>query len=109
MATCHLEPHWGWNEISEVGNVDRVRYAIRGSIPGSSWTFPRAHAPLILPIEERTGGEDLSVCERLKSQGYKLAALDLAVHAGEEHSAWGNQSFRYAKPFDYERYGFERR
>jgi hypothetical protein len=64
-------------------------------------------AGAIMPIDERTGGEDLSVCKRLRDHGYKLAALDLAIHIGEQASAWGNDSWRYAKPFDYQLYGFE--
>lgn len=108
IATCHLEPHWAWNEISEADNAGGQRYVLRASIPGSNWIFHRKIAPLIMPIKEQTGGEDLQVCERLRTSGYKLAALDLAVHIGERQSAWGNESWRYAKPFDYERYGFER-
>ena len=108
MATCHLEPQWSWNTVTETGDAGGQHYAIRKSIPGSNWTFRRENAGLILPIEEQTGGEDLEICNRLKSQGLKLAALDLAAHTGEQHSAWGNESWRYAKPFDYELHGFER-
>jgi len=108
MATCHLEPAWAWNGVTEAGNAGRQRYAIRETVPGSNWTFRRETSGLILPIDNATGGEDLAVCNRLKAAGLKLAALDLAIHTGEQCSIWGNESWRYARPFDYELHGFER-
>jgi len=45
-------------------------------------------------------GEDAEILERLQAQGFKLGALDLAVHIGERQSAWGNQSWTIARPLD---------
>lgn len=107
MASCYLEPSWNWNEITETGYAGGQRYAIRDSIPGSNWSFRASDWTSVYPIEERTGGEDLNICRRLRGQGYKLAALDLVEHIGEQESAWGNESWRYAKPLDKVSLGFE--
>ena len=107
MASCYLEPSWHWNEIEHVNTINGERYAIRTSIPGSNWTFRAADAPLILPISEKTGGEDLEICKRVREQGYRLAALDLVKHTGEKLSAWGNGSWRTAQPLDLPALGFE--
>jgi hypothetical protein len=57
------------------------------------------------PLEHTTGGEDGAACRKLRENGYRLAALDLAEHIGEEQSAWGNMSYRRAKPLDREKWG----
>lgn len=106
MASCYLEPDWDWNKISEIGEAGQ-RYAIRDSIPGSNWTFRARDIDKIFPVREATGGEDLEICRRLRGDGYKLAALDLVKHTGEQESAWGNESWRYAKPLDVAALGFE--
>jgi len=107
LASCYLEPMWQWNEVSETGDAGKEHYAIRASIPGSNWMFRASDAHLILPIAEKTGGEDLEICHRLISQGYRLAALDLVDHIGERESAWGNQSWKYAVEIDREGLGFK--
>lgn len=107
MASCYLEPLWEWNKILDTGTAGGQRYAIRTSIPGSNWSFRASDLSKIFPVSERTGGEDLAVCERLRRQRYRLAALDLVDHIGEEQSAWGNQSWTYAKPIDKQALGFE--
>ncbi len=106
MASCYLEPDWDWNKISEVGDAGE-HYAIRDSIPGSNWSFRARDIDKIFPVREATGGEDLEICRRLRGDGYKLAALDLVKHTGEQDSAWGNESWRYAKPLDLSALGFE--
>lgn len=107
MASCYLEPSWPWNEIIKTGTAGNQRYAIRTSIPGSSWTFRAADVDRIFPVPETTGGEDLSTCERLRRERFRLAALDLVIHAGETQSAWGNRSYEYAEPLDKSALGFE--
>jgi len=94
IATLNWEPLYRWNQV--VGTWDDVLF--RQSVPGSSWSFLARDWPLIGPVEARTGGEDLAICRRLRSQGYELAALDLSEHIGEAESAWGNQSYRQARP-----------
>jgi glycosyltransferase involved in cell wall biosynthesis len=107
MASCYLEPSWSWNEILKVDTAGGQRYAIRKSIPGSNWSFRASDVDKIFPVSEQTGGEDLAVCERLRRQRYTLAALDLVDHIGEEQSAWGNESWKYAQPLDKVSLGFE--
>ena len=69
------------------------------SLPGSSWSFPARHwRQIVGPLEDRTGGEDLAVCQGLLATGYRLAALDLTEHIGERESAWGNRSWERAQP-----------
>lgn len=109
LASCYLEPSWDWNIVREVGDAGSVHYAVRDSVAGSNWMFRVSDKDLILPIAEKTGGEDLEICRRLTEQGYKLAALDLVEHIGEYQSAWGNQSWRYAKPLDRKGLGFNDR
>lgn len=109
LASCYLEPCWDWNEVRETGDAGKVHYAIRDSVAGSNWMFRVSDKDLILPIAEKTGGEDLEICKRLREQGFKLAALDLVEHIGELQSAWGNQSWRYAKPIDRKGLGFNDR
>jgi glycosyltransferase involved in cell wall biosynthesis len=106
MASCYLEPSWSWNKIRHVDTAGQ-RYAIRDSIPGSNWSFRASDVDKIFPVSEQTGGEDLAVCERLRQQRYRLAALDLVDHIGEEQSAWGNESYKYAEPIDKLSLGFE--
>jgi hypothetical protein len=106
LATLFLEGQFDWNRIAAAANVGRERVLFRASIPGSSWSFRAADWPLIGPIEQRTGGEDLAICQRLRHHNYSLAALDLAVHAGREQSAWGNESHRYEMPLNRHAYGF---
>lgn len=107
MTSCYLEPLWTWNEIIRTGTAGSQRYAIRTSIPGSNWTFRAVDVDRIFPVAEKTGGEDMETCNRLRRERFRLAALDLVIHAGEEKSAWGNQSWTYAQPIDKAALGFE--
>lgn len=100
LASLNWEPSYAWNTVSEVLDVAGENVLIRDSVPGSSWSFRAADWPQIGPVDHRTGGEDLDICARLRSAGWRLAALDLSDHIGERESAWGNQSFTVAKPLE---------
>ncbi len=106
LASCHLEDCWPWNIVDGMGRSGGVPFVTRASLPGSNWSFRASDAGLILPIAEKTGGEDLEICMRLRESGRKLAALDLVTHVGERASSWGNESWRYAQPIDRSFYGF---
>ncbi len=106
IASCYLEPLWSWNEIIKVDTAGE-RYAIRTSIPGSNWTFKAETVDSFYPLQEKTGGEDLAVCDWMRRQRYRLAALDLVIHTGEQSSAWGNESWKTAQPINKEALGFE--
>lgn len=106
LATCFLEDCWQWNEITGSAQIGGEQCLFRNSVPGASWSFRAADWPIIGPLPEQSPGEDLIVAQKLVSQGYRLAALDLCDHIGEKSSAWGNESWRYAVPLDREKWGF---
>ena len=99
LASLNWEPVYPWNTVLEDTRIGGERALIRATVPGSSWSFPRKHwRALFGPVEDRTGGEDLTVCRDLQARGYKLAAIDLTDHIGELHSAWGYRSYERAEP-----------
>lgn len=106
MASCYLEPLWDWNKVISKGKAGQTRYVLRESIPGSNWSFMANSVNEIYPVAQKTGGEDLAICAKLRRQRYRLAALDLVIHTGEEQSAWGNQSYKYAQPINKKELGF---
>lgn len=99
ILTClNWEPNYAWNQVTQVMfTPTRTPVLIRQSIPGSNWVFKIRDIPKIFPVLEQTGGEDLSKCQELQAKGYKLAALDLTYHIGEQYSAWGNRSYLNAE------------
>lgn len=99
IATLNWEPAYSWNTVEDDVVIGLERTLIRATVPGSSWSF-RADSwrSLFGPIQDRTGGEDMSVCTALRAAGYRLAALDLTDHIGEKESAWGNRSWERAEP-----------
>ncbi len=98
LASLNWEPDYPWNVVEDVYRIGGEMALLRTTIPGSSWSFRARDWPLIGPITAKTGGEDLEVCQRLRANGYQLAALNLTEHIGEQHSAWGNRSWTIAKP-----------
>lgn len=98
LASLNWEPRYPWNTVLDDLIIGGERALLRATLPGSSWSF-RASSwrNLFGPIEDRTGGEDLTVCKALMSAGYGLAALDLTDHIGERESAWGNRSWERAE------------
>jgi len=105
LVCCNLEPDYDWNKPHQVVASGGEIALARESVPGSNWSFRASDWPLIGPLAETTGGEDLAVCKRLRQAGRLLCALDLTEHIGERQSAWGNGSWRYARPLDRERWG----
>ena len=105
LVCCNLEPDYDWNKPSGVIEAGGQRALARASVPGSNWSFRAKDWPAIGPLVETTGGEDLAVCKRLRGQGRVLCAMDLTEHIGERASAWGNGSWRVARPLDRERWG----
>lgn len=99
LATLNWEPDYAWNTVLDHTVIGAQQVLIRNTVPGSSWSFRAKDWKWIIgPMEDRTGGEDLTVCRSLQASGYRLAALDLTNHIGERESAWGNQSWRLANP-----------
>jgi glycosyltransferase involved in cell wall biosynthesis len=108
LASLNIEPDYNWNTVYSDGIAGGERYVMRESLPGSNWVFTPAQAQTFLPLPHITGGEDLAVCARLRGLGQNLAALDLSEHIGERESAWNNQSWTIARPFNFEKYGMRR-
>ena len=100
LVCCNLEPDYDWNRPHQVVASAGILGLARESLPGSNWCFRASEWPLIGPLAETTGGEDLAVCRRLRRPGRLLCALDLSEHIGERQSAWGNGSWRYARLLD---------
>lgn len=96
-----LEPEYPWSVPMGGITVGGVKALLRPTVPGGGWTLRAADwLSHIGPIPEIKGHDDVPTCRRLVDQGYLLAACDLADHAGENLSTWGNSSARYAKPLD---------
>lgn len=100
LASLNWEPSYAWNTVEVDQIIGGERALIRATVPGSSWSFRADDWRMIGPIANKTGGEDLEVCARLRANGFRLAALDLTDHTGERESAWGNQSWTVAKPLE---------
>ena len=96
-----LEPDYPWSTPVGAMTCGGVTALLRPTVPGSAWTFRsadwRSH---IGPVPEVQGHDDVPTCHRLVTQGFVLAAVDLAEHWGEDRSIWGNQSHQWAKPLD---------
>jgi len=105
IVSCNIEPVYSWNTIADVIGADKEKALIRASVPGANWSFWAADWSLIGPISEKTGGEDLEICARLRESGRLLCALDLAEHIGEKESSWGNKSYMFSQPLDREKWG----
>jgi len=104
LVSCNLEPVYSWNTVLRTLKAGGETALIRESVPGSSWSFRARDWPLIGPVAEKTGGEDLEICRKLRERRRLLCALDLSEHIGETQSSWGNQSYLYARPLDRERW-----
>jgi glycosyltransferase involved in cell wall biosynthesis len=84
---------------------ERVEYGgvcglVRDSVPGGAWTLRAKDWPKIRPVPEASGWDDVPTCDRLRRKGYRVCALDLAEHLGEDLSTWGNDSARHGTPLD---------
>lgn len=105
LCSLILEPVYPWNTIRGTLDAGRMRALLRDSVGGCSWSFRASDWPTIGPLPQIMPGEDLQICQKLISQGYYLAALDLGDHVGDKVSAWGNESYKIAAPINRERWG----
>lgn len=100
-----LEPEWHWNTPRETVDAGGVRVLVRDSCPGAAWSFRAHHWGLIEPLLKRDFGYDYDACVALRERGMRVGAMDLADHAGWEHSTHGNRAIEDARPLDRERWG----
>jgi hypothetical protein len=107
LVSLFIEPEWPWNEPLGAFSYGGVKGIYRESAPGCCWSFRAADIDLILPIPQESPREDLITCERLRRREYDIGQIDLAEHIGERQSAWGNQSWRTAKPLDRKKWGLD--
>ena len=108
LCSAYVEPLWEWNPVTRVAIYGGERALVRQSVCGSSWAFRSKDWGKVLgPLPDLQGaaGEDLEVCQQLRSEGREMAALDLSEHVGQERSAWGNESHLTARPLDTGQWG----
>lgn len=100
-----LEPEWHWNlPRSTLDLAGGRRVLVRDSVPGAAWTVSRGRLRHLSPVPEEFG-YDSKVCARLREQGWRVAACDLAEHIGWGASTHGNDANRRAIPLDRARWG----
>jgi hypothetical protein len=93
----HLEPEFFWNEILARPTYGKVPGLVRTSTGAASWTFRKEHFARLalvaagLPIN-RQGHWDVPMCNGLREQNWQIGQIDLATHAGQGRSSWGNQT-----------------
>lgn len=93
----HLEPEFPWNQIGTTVRYGNIAGVLRDSTGAASWTWPRRHygrlaqAARQVPID-RQGQWDVPVCNRLVRAGWTIGQTDLADHAGQGRSSWGNRT-----------------
>ena len=105
LCSLILEPDYPWNTIRGTLDAGGWRALLRDSVGGCSWSFRAADWPTIGPLPQVMPGEDLAVCQKLIGEGYLIAQVELGTHTGEFASAWGNESWKIARPVDRERWG----
>jgi glycosyltransferase involved in cell wall biosynthesis len=105
LCSLILEPQYAWNTIRGTLEAGGERAILRDSVGGCSWSFRAKDWPTIGPLPQKMPGEDLEVCQKLIERGDYIAQIDLGEHVGEQHSAWNNESWKYAVPLDRERWG----
>ena len=93
LTGCHLEPEFPWNRISGRIEAGGVPGLLRASSGAASWSFRSEDWPKIGPIPDRVQGHgDVPACEKIIRDGYQIAQIDLADHAGQGRSSWGNRT-----------------
>ena len=110
LLSCDLEPDYPWNTATDTVESGGQRALIRDTVPGANMSFRPDDLMVIDGMPEGREpmccrGCDHLLCARLRSNGYQLAAMDLAEHTGLKRSAGGNEGWQIAWPLDRERWG----
>lgn len=93
LTGCHLEPEFPWNRIVGTITCGTERGLSRLSSGAASWSFRSGDWPKIGPIPDRIQGHgDVPACEKVIASGWRIAQIDLADHAGQGRSSWGNRT-----------------
>lgn len=105
LTGCHLEPEFPWNAITAKLTVGERIGLIRHSTGAASWSFRSQDWPKIGPIAEKIQGwGDVPACDAVRARGLRIAQIDLATHAGQFVSTWGNPPNEHAV-LDREKWG----
>jgi hypothetical protein len=94
-----LEPVWHWNTPRRTQECGGVNVLVRDSCPGAAWTFRWKDEEKIFPVKADFG-YDVDTCRRLVAEGYEVAQVDLAEHAGWGASTHGNEALAAGQPLD---------
>lgn len=100
IAAGLMEDEFPWNTVRGRLVSGGVTALVRDTAPGGAWTMRARDWPLIGPVPEAPGWDDVPTCDRLRRKGYRVCQIDLAQHLGEGRSTWGNDSARHGKPLD---------
>lgn len=94
MTGCHIEPDFHWNTIHERIVCGGIPGLVRESTGGASWSIPRSLLDVFFAPagiwQQNQGYGDVMACNRVTERGYRIAQIDLADHAGQGQSTWGN-------------------
>lgn len=83
-----LQAEYPWNTARGVeGPV-----LIRDTVCGGAWTLRSVDYDRVFPVSTVRGWDDVPKCRELAADGLRVGAVDVADHAGEGSSTWGNQS-----------------
>lgn len=92
-----MEPEYTWNFFRAYKEYAGIRGLSRASVPGCSWSFRREDWQT---ITKRPLFEDIGTCNDFISRRRHVVQIDWGDHVGEKQSAWGNESWKRAIPFD---------
>ena len=100
MTGCHIEPDFHWNTITDRIVWGGIPGLVRESTGGASWSIPRDRLDVFFAPagiwQQNQGYGDVMACGRLHERGYRICQIDLAEHAGQGMSTWGNATeFKY--------------
>lgn len=92
-----MEPDYDWNQPRGIVESGGVRALVRKTVPAAAWTLRGWQAwKQIEPLKTTLDGdgEDVEACRWLGWHRQRVAALDLAEHAGQGLSLCGNDEAR---------------
>lgn len=93
LTGCHLEPFFPWNEPYAKVTYGGITGLMRASTGAASWSFRPQDWPQIGPVPQQIQGHgDVPACQNVWKGGGKIAQIDLAFHAGQGQSTWGNRT-----------------
>jgi glycosyltransferase involved in cell wall biosynthesis len=96
MTGCHIEPAFHWNTIYDRIECGGVPGLIRESTGGASWSIPRRKLDTFFAPagiwQQNQGYGDVMACNRVIERGHRIAQIDIATHAGQGMSTWGNST-----------------